>query len=142
MTEDDFRRLAGIWGADIARWPGETQTAARAVAATPAGQGVLAEIGAFDEALSGIGPDVSDRRAGDVAMRVLAGIAREQERAEAGLAATLLRWLMPSAGLAMAAGLGVAAAIVAPPPGASSEGAVLIAAILDSGAFAADFAAR
>jgi hypothetical protein len=142
MIEDEFRNLAEVWGADVTRWPGAVQGEAKSFAATRTGQDILAEMISFDNVLLAVVPDVSDRRAGEVRMRVLLQIAQEPENGRRGFADAALRWFMPSAGLAMAAGLGVAAAILVPPPGVSSEGAVLISAILDSGTFAADFAIR
>jgi hypothetical protein len=142
MTLDDFKQEAEIWGPDIARWPAVLQPAARALAGSPEAKAALAEAADFEARLRRACGEIADRRADDVAFRVLSRIAQGGGALRPLLGDVFLRWLMPIGGMAMSAALGVAAAHMTSQTAANHGGVVLVSQILDSGSFAADLAVR
>lgn len=63
MTESQFLRHVGAYGADPARWPPELRAGAeRALAASPALRDALREAEAFDRLLAGTPPAVEEAR--------------------------------------------------------------------------------
>jgi anti-sigma-K factor RskA len=81
MTEDEFRRLAASYGADITRWPARHQAAARALAGTgdPRAQAPLRQEAALDALLARARPQVEVGQA----ERVIAAVLRDTARGAA-----------------------------------------------------------
>lgn len=142
MSLEEFQRLAENWGSDIARWPSSGHTEARRIARTEEGRQALADARAFDNAISSAFPGISDRRAQDVTFRVLSRVARESEPQRMPWQAAFASWFIPAGGVALSAALGVAIALMTPQLGAHQNSVILLSAILDSGALAADLVVR
>jgi len=112
MTADDFRNLAMIHGADIARWPERDRRAAAAMAGEAWAAELLADLAAIEADLSAI--DVaapSPDRVGRSIAGTLARIA-EPRRPSVG---RILAWIAAGGGgLAASAALGVVLALRGP----------------------------
>jgi hypothetical protein len=140
MTLEEFRRLADTWGGDIDRWPARTQSAARQRAATKEGAEILAQARQLDPWLAAapdIAPDRAARAAFVVAQRIAVGDA-VTVRSASWWRRT---WLMPVAGLAFSALMGVSLAALAP-YGGSTRSTSALSAILDTGSLPALWVTR
>jgi len=131
MTLEEFRRLADTWGGDIDRWPPRTQGAARQRAATREGTEILAQAGQLDAWLAGA-PVVATDRAARAAFAVVQRIAAEDPAPMRPAGWWRRTWLMPVAGFAFSALMGVSLATLAP-YGGSDRSASVLRAILDTG---------
>lgn len=140
MTLDEFKHSAEAWGGQLERWPKDLRAPARLLTEQSSeARRILDEARLLDDRL-GLAQDwpVAEHRAREVASRVLVRIA-EADRAEtASWAQTLGEWLLPAGGFAVAAGLGIALAIVMAHPSLSGRETPFITAILESGALAED----
>lgn len=90
MTLDQFRRLAGIWGGDIDRWPEAAQAGARVLATDDEASRILEQELRLDRWFAAA-PEVSEHRAGRIGFAVLqrlAGTDRDRH--------WLRRWLRPA----------------------------------------------
>jgi hypothetical protein len=145
MTLEEFRRLADTWGGDIERWPAPRQGEARRHAATEEGASILADAQRLD-ALLAREPDVTPERAGRVAFAVVQRIAAEDEgglRHPAWLIPNWRppNWLMPAAGVACSALIGISLATMMPYRQLDEPTSVL-SAILDTGSMATSWVTR
>jgi hypothetical protein len=135
MTLEEFRRLADTWGGDVDRWPPRTQSAARQHAATKEGAEILAQARQLDAWLAAapvVAPDRAVRAAFAVVQRIAAGGAVPTRPA----GWWRRTWLMPVAGLAFSALMGVSLATLAP-YGGSARSTSALSAILDTGSLPA-----
>ena len=140
MTREEFRRLADAWGGDVERWPALRQVEARRYAATEEGGSILAGASRLD-ALLATAPNVSSERAGRAALAVVQRIAAKGQGASRQCAWRMPNWLMPAAGVACSALLGLSLATVVP-YGQSDEPTTVLGAILDAGSMAASWVIR
>jgi hypothetical protein len=145
MTLEEFRRLADTWGGDIGRWPVPRQVEARGLAGTEEGASILAAARRLDTLLARA-PDVTPERAGRAALAVIQRIAAEGEGGsrQGAWAAPSWRppnWLMPAAGAACSALLGLSLATMLPYR-QSDEPTTVLSAILDTGSMAASWVTR
>ncbi|NWG23499.1 MAG: hypothetical protein HXY30_03625 [Pseudorhodoplanes sp.] len=134
MTLDEFRRLAECWGGDIRRWPGPRSDETERLAQTPEGEAILAEARELDALLAASAPQVSERRAADAIHAVVTRLAAEtaKPRPTASLF-RLPRWLIPSAGFACAAMIGIGIGIAYPLVSPDTDAQIALAAILEGG---------
>lgn len=142
MTLDDFRRLAESWGGDTRRWPQKHRQSADVLAQTPDGATILAEAQRLDSRIWSAAPDVTERRASDAMHAVMSRMASGTATpARAGVLFRWPRWLMPSAGFACAAFVGLVAGFAYPLVPADSEtvAQIALAAILDNGAIGTEW---
>jgi hypothetical protein len=140
MTLDEFRRHAEAWGGRLERWPAELQSPARAFAQrNEDARSILSGAKLLDDRLA-FAADVfvARHRAQDAASKVLARIAEADEPRLLSWWGTVAGWLVPAGGVAVAAALGIALAVILAPPPLIGRETVLISAILDSGALAED----
>lgn len=100
MDRDRFAALADAYGADISRWPAETQHEAAQAAREPWAAALLADASRLDALLVDAGDRVDPRRTAAVIGRVSASIASPRP-------AWWVQWVMPLSGLAAAGVLGV-----------------------------------
>lgn len=135
MTLEEFRRLADTWGGDIDRWPPRRQGAARQCAATKEGAEVLTQARQLDAWLT-VAPVVAPDRAARAAFAVVQRIAAGGTVPMRPAPWWRRTWLMPVAGLAFSALMGVSLATLAPYGGADHSASVL-RAILDTGSLPA-----
>ena len=135
MTREEFRRLADTWGGDIERWPAQWQVEARQCAATEDGASILNQARQLD-ALLATPPLVTTERVSRAAFGVVQRIAAEAGVPSRPGAWWRPTWLMPVAGLAFSALIGVSLATLVPHGGANGPTSVL-GAILDAGSLPA-----
>jgi hypothetical protein len=135
MTLEEFGRLADTWGGDIDRWPERWRAGARRHAATEEGASILAQARQLD-ALLAAPPSVSSERVSRAAYAVVRRIAAEASVSTRPAAWWWRPWLMPVAGLAFSALLGISLATLAP-YGGSNGPTPMLSAILDSGSLPA-----
>src|SRR5262249_52597388 len=135
MTLEEFRRLADTWGGDIDRWPPRTQSAARERAATKEGTEILAQARQLDAWLADA-PVVAADRAARAACAVVQRSAAEGTVMMRPAGWWRRTWLMPVAGLAFSALMGVSLATLAP-YGGSTRSTSALSAILDTGSLPA-----
>jgi hypothetical protein len=145
MTLEEFRRLADTWGGDIGRWPVPRQVEARGHAGTEEGASILEAAQRLDTLLARA-PDVTPERAGRAALAVIQRIAAEGEGgSRQGAWGTPSwrppNWLMPAAGVACSALLGLSLATTLPYR-QSDEPTTVLSAILDTGSMAASWVTR
>jgi hypothetical protein len=145
MTLEEFRRLTDAWGGDIGRWPAPRQVEARRLAATEEGVSILAHGRRLDVLLAKA-PDVTPERAGRVAIAVIQRIAAEDEGGLRRMAWLLPNWrppswLMPAAGVACSALIGISLATTVPYR-QSDESTAVLSAILDTSSMAASWVIR
>jgi hypothetical protein len=135
MTLEEFRRLADTWGGDIDRWPPRTQSAAGQHAVTKEGAEILAQARQLDAWLAAapdVAPDRATRAAFAVVQRIAVGGAVPMRPAPWWRRT----WLMPVAGVALSALMGVSLATLAP-YGGSTRSTSPLSAILDTGSLPA-----
>jgi hypothetical protein len=133
MTLEEFRRLAGAWGADIERWPEAARASARELASTQAGAEVLAAARDLDVVLERR-PAVSRARADNAAHAVTLRIAEENDRRhKSEVRWWWSSWLVPAGSLACSALVGISLAMLVPP---DSPEIMAQSAILDTGSMA------
>ena len=129
MTVEEFGALAAAWGADIARWPDETQDRATAlVSMSPSAAALLAEAGRLDRAIASARPVVAPARSDALVGRIATALAAEAAQRTARR--RWRTWFMPATSLASAAvigvGLGLAQPVTPPMSGAEYLTALLI----------------
>lgn len=129
MTVEEFGALAATWGADVDRWPAETQDRARALAAvSPTAAALLIDAGQLDRAIASARPVVAPARSDALVGRVATALAAEAAQRTARR--RWRTWFMPATSLASAAvigiGLGLAQPITPPMSGAEYLTALLI----------------
>jgi hypothetical protein len=134
MKIEELRDMAARWGGNIERWPADVQDAARAIARTPEGRGVLAQERRLDELLARR-PAVPAVRVQRATRAVLHRLADQETQPpwQASFERLLRGWLVPTASLACSTALGVALALSGPTiarPTASEVAAISL--ILDS----------
>jgi hypothetical protein len=135
MTLEEFRRLADTWGGDIDRWPPRTKSAAGQHAATQEGAEILAQARQLDGWLAAA-PVVAPDRAARAAFAVVQRIAAEGAVPMRPGGWWRRTWLMPVAGLAFSALMGVSLATLTP-YGGSARSTSALSAILDTGSLPA-----
>jgi len=111
VTLQQFTRYAEAWGADIARWPQSVRAEAMRIAASPQAEAILARERALDAMLREGTQDVAPARIERAIQRVVITLAAEQPRP---WLEALSRWLIPTAGLACAVGIGALVATIGP----------------------------
>jgi hypothetical protein len=145
MTLKEFHRLADTWGGDVERWPASVQVAARRHAATAEGASILLDARRLDALLvqpSEVAPERAARAAFSVIQRIAVEGAGDPRQGSWVLSNWRLpNWLMPAAGVACSALIGVSLATMMP-YGGSDEPTVVLSAILDSGSMAASWVTR
>jgi anti-sigma factor RsiW len=118
MTLDDFERLAGTWGGDVARWPEHLRAEAAAMARAPEAAAVLAEARELDQLLNDAAPEIADARIDRAIRRVTVRLAQDTvqpSRAPRGWLGTLAEnWFAPAAGFACAALIGMLLGVADP----------------------------
>lgn len=134
MTLDEFRSLAECWGGDIRRWPQLQRDEAETLAQTPEGEAILAEARQLDAILAASAPLISERRTADAIHAVVTRLAAETARPRPAAAFFRLpRWLVPSAGFACAAMLGIGIGFAYPLLSPDTDAQIALAAILEGG---------
>lgn len=129
MSVEEFGALAAAWGADVARWPAETQARARALAAvSPTAAALLIDAGRLDRAIASARPVVAAARSDALVGRIATTLAAEAAQRTARR--RWRTWFMPATSLASAAvigiGLGLAQPVTPPMTGAEYLTALLI----------------
>ncbi|HMK78598.1 MAG TPA: hypothetical protein VK438_03065 [Xanthobacteraceae bacterium] len=112
MTLHEFTRYAESWGADIARWPEGMRAEGARLAASPEAEIILTHQRALDAMLREAPRAVAPARVDRAINRVVTVLAAEKPRGR--FTGALSRWLIPTAGLACAVGIGALAATVGP----------------------------
>lgn len=132
MTVEEFGALAAAWGADVGRWPAETQDRARALAAvSPTAAALLIDAGRLDRAIASARPVVAPARSDALVGRIATTLAAEAAQRTARR--RWRTWFMPATSLASAAVIGVGLGLAQPvtPP---MSGAEYLTALLVDGA--------
>jgi hypothetical protein len=140
MTLDEFKALAEIWGADIARWPDHLRCAAEMVAGTSEAAAILADAGELDQLIVASKPQVSADRVDRAMFNVVTMIADRSHRTVLGGILSPRRWIIPAASIVGAAILGISLGIVEPLK--TSTHHTVLAMVLDAGSFDPDWLLR
>jgi hypothetical protein len=140
MTLDEFRELAEAWGADIARWPEHPRMSAAELARQGEAMAVLAEAERFDRLISVAKPNVQADRVDQAIFNVVTLLAANSRPASSHRVSLRPRWLIPAAGFATAAVLGVSLGLMKPLNTLrSSNDTAMLTVILDTGSFGSDW---
>jgi hypothetical protein len=140
MTLDEFKALAEIWGADIARWPDHLRSAAGMIAGTSEAVAILAEAGELDQLIVSSKPQVSADRVDRAMFNVVTMIADRSHRRALGGILSPRRWLIPAASIVCAAILGMSLGIIKPLKTSTQRTALTM--VLDAGSFDPDWFLR
>lgn len=117
MTREQFEMLVDTFGGERDRWPVDIKADAEAFAATAAGAMILAQARELDRELMAAMPEIEQARVDRAIEIVLARTRPAPDRARSPsvpLRTALLRWLLPSAGFATAALVGVSLGVMHP----------------------------
>jgi hypothetical protein len=147
MTIDEFRQLAQTWGGDIARWPSHRRTEAEAIARMPAEAAILEEERRLDRLIAASAPEIATDRIDRAVFGVALAIAADGARPPAPRLARprLARWwLVPAAGMACAAIVGVSLGVTYPLSSLrpAAEATNVLSVILDGDSLEPNWVAR